>query len=126
MILFLAGLPKDTHDVLLGVYTNFEKQNSKENLSKPDCRGPYFRDLRNIDLSTVHTPLVKVGMCVCMYACVCVCLSVVCLYVHVCMCECAIMHMWNCVVCNSKPGSQYDTRAMSILSIMEASIPESP
>ena len=85
MILFMAGLPKDTHDVLLGVYTNFEKQNSKENQSKPDCRGPYFRDLRNIDLSTVHALLVKVGMYVCMYVCVCLCLSVCLLCACMCM-----------------------------------------
>ena len=61
MIFLLAGLPRESYQVVQKIYQKYEAQGAGSiKTSKPDCKGCNFRELRNLDVPMVHTLLVKV------------------------------------------------------------------
>ena len=61
MILFLASLPPAAYTALQAVYRKYEEAKKTTKHSKPDCRGSNFRELRNLDSTTVQTMLQQVA-----------------------------------------------------------------
>ena len=62
MIFFLASLPPASYTALQEVYRKYEEaKKTTTKHSKPDCRGSNFRELRNLDDSTVLSMLQQVA-----------------------------------------------------------------
>ena len=62
MIFFLAALPPVSYALLQKVYRKYEEANKTSTRhAKPDCRGSNFRELRNLEDSTVFSMLKRVA-----------------------------------------------------------------